>query len=1621
MKSTLFKVWFALLPLFFMAQCVSQPATGTPAFGSFSGSPDAINLGNLNAHWDMPIRHKAGRGTDFNYDLTYDSSVWYPVTSGSTKVWQPVTNWGWQGLTPASQVYANYNMSYSSGKCGQYGEGSWQAWSYGSLIYHDEHGITHNFNAGGSYIISSGGTACPPGGASPTGTIRAPDGLGVIAYWSVGQGVLNAYFVKTDGTSINAPLYVNYAPPGSSSLTSTDANGNQITMSNGTYTDTLGQTALGITGTAPNNTLLSYQNGSGGYSTYTVSYASKSIKTNFGCSGIGEYNASSVPLVSSISLPDGRSYQFTYESTPGYSGYTTGRVASVTLPTGGTITYSYTGGSNGIVCADGSTAGLTRSNTVDSGSWSYSRTGSGTQWTTTVLAPSYQSAQDKTIISFLTNGANFYEIQRQVYDRSSTILETMLHCYESSSSNCSSTIGDSGTSVQLPITRVATTYQWPNSGGISSGTLDLYDSAGYQTSHEVHDHATGGTYGALLQATTTTYSNAYSPYGLELPTEATVTDGQSNMLSDTKYSYTPTTTATSGTPQHVSGSPALYSMNSVQRWVTGSTYQSTIFAYFDTGNVQTKTDPNGTSVTTYTYGNCGNSFLTGASTPVKNPGGTVTATLTSAETWNCVGGIPTSSTDANGNTTSYGYGSDPYWRPVSVSDAAGNSTSFSYPTSSTPTTSSSLLTFNGGSSVTNPVTVTDGLGREWLKQNSQGPSASNYDSIAISYDSHGRQACVSEVPYSAALRVYNAPTSANAACTSYDALGRPETVTDAGGGTTSYTYSVNGSLLTNNELVTIGPAPALENTKKRLLGFNGAGQLKSVCEITSLSGSGSCGTNSGQSGYLTQYTYVGGLLTKTQQNVQAGSGSTQTRTVSYDGLGRRVSETIPEWSAGNGVAGTSTYTYDSDSSGVCSGSSAGDLIKTVDNLANVICNSYDSLHRLLTSTAVSGTYASVTPTVSYVYDAGSYGGTAMQNAKGNLAEAYTGTSSSKITDLYFSNSYSTSGATTGGVISQVWASTQHSGGYFFTTETYYPNGALGARTGSYGIPNVSYGLDGEGRTSTATDSSHSINLISGTTFNTASTATGVTYGNGDSDTFSYDPSTNRPASLVYSIAGGSPFTMTTNLTWNANWSMQQMQITDTNDSSKNQTCTYSADDLRRLASVNCGSNTWAQNFTYDAFGNINKAGVGNATSYQYAYNAITNQVSGGPSYDKNGNQLNSTGLSSISWNAVAQPVSITPLNGLTVGGIFDALGRLVETTSGATYAQFVFSPAGAKVAVVRGGSLLKGMTPLPGGETAVYNASGLNFIRHKDWLSSSRLATTWAHGVYSKESYAPFGETYNEAGTPDRSFTGQDQDIVTGAAATGVYEFLFRKYDPAAGRWMSPDPAGWGAVNLANPQSLDRYAYVENQPMIYIDPMGLWIWSMGNCYFDTVAVSVDGESQGYDTQSLGCYNQPSAPQPPQQPNQPEQPNQPNQPKIDCSKSPVMPPTPTGANINANESATKSHGFNWWLVQVRPGGNWDYKQGGQQYTSFGNVNYGATCDALGNSLEYCQRGAGKAAYATATWNAMWGKGWSAGPGDPGGSPANDNGMPDYGDQAGGFENQSVIAGFGYAQWQKGCQQ
>jgi RHS repeat-associated protein len=154
--------------------------------------------------------------------------------------------------------------------------------------------------------------------------------------------------------------------------------------------------------------------------------------------------------------------------------------------------------------------------------------------------------------------------------------------------------------------------------------------------------------------------------------------------------------------------------------------------------------------------------------------------------------------------------------------------------------------------------------------------------------------------------------------------------------------------------------------------------------------------------------------------------------------------------------------------------------------------------------------------------------------------------------------------------------------------------------------------------------------------------------------------------------------------------------------------------------------------------------------------------------------------------------------------------------SGTYTTEIVYAPDGYRFAKMNGQTLERAFVPLLGEAQAVYNSSGLYSYRHADWLGSNRLTVAAANRfVLYDAAYAPFGETYNSSGS-DPSFTGQNQDT-----ANGIYDFLFRQQSPVQGRWLVPDPAGLAAVNPANPQTWNRYAYLANNPLNAVDALGL--------------------------------------------------------------------------------------------------------------------------------------------------------------------------------------------------------
>jgi RHS repeat-associated protein len=985
-----------------------------------------------------------------------------------------------------------------------------------------------------------------------------------------------------------------------------------------------------------------------------------------------------------------------------------------------------------------------------------------------------------------------YETQRDIYQgaapsfstfpipestlQTSGLKREIQTCYNTGTTACTNT------GITLPITQRTITTQLSGAtswaSALTSQVIQKYNTTGSLTEQDDYDYGVGSAPTVPTKKTAITYASLTKITGF--PQQITVTNGSGTVVSQTKYNYGDTVTATSGTPQHTTPPGSRGNVLSVNLYTQSTTYLTQSTTYFDTGNAHTATDVNG-ATTTFNYSNstdtCGNSFPTSVSEPLS---------LLKSMTWKCTGGVQLTSVDENNQTITTTWNDPDFWRPASVTDQLTNVNSFAYGVN--PATTIESLTFNGNQSIAYTGTGFDGLGRPIEQSHLQAPGATSWDQVVQSYDSNGRpwktsMPCV-------ATGAWTCPITGKT--TTYDALNRPLLTTDGGGGTITYSYSQN------DILVAVGPPPTGENAKRRQLEYDALGRLTSVCEVTSVTGSGTCGQRTTQTGFWTKYTYdaVGNLVGVTQ-NAQS-TGSQQTRTYAYDMISRLTSET-------NAESGTKTYVYDTDSTMCGNGAytSNGDLLKTTDAAGNCVMRFYDSLHRL---TDVGNNTQSVSHCKRFRYDnsagyPGSTKPTGLTNTLGRLIEAVTdkcdNTGDAIITDEWFSY-------TARGEISGKYQSSPNSGGYYHEILTYWENGATKQISGLPSLPTFTYGVDGEGRLKSVTASTGQ-NPLSSASYNAASQPTNVNLGSGDSDVFTYDTNTNRMTKYQFNI-GTQTFTGIP--AWNSNGSFASLSITDPFYATDTQNCTYSHDDLARISSANCGS-VFSQTFSYDAFGNLTKSGT---FGFHPTYNSSTNRYSSLPgatvSYDSAGNLL-SDGTNTFAWDAFGKAINV---RGHAV--TYDAFGNMVE----ADYpSEFFYSPDGAAYILFKGQTARQASYYLPGGAQAMYDEAngGLILYRHADYLGDVRANSTPTRTFSYTQAYAPFGEPYAQSSVNIGTFAGMSNTF-----SLDLYDTPNREYSDT-GRWASPDPAGLAAVDPTIPQSWNRYAYVLNNPLAAIDPLGL--------------------------------------------------------------------------------------------------------------------------------------------------------------------------------------------------------
>jgi len=105
----------------------------------------------------------------------------------------------------------------------------------------------------------------------------------------------------------------------------------------------------------------------------------------------------------------------------------------------------------------------------------------------------------------------------------------------------------------------------------------------------------------------------------------------------------------------------------------------------------------------------------------------------------------------------------------------------------------------------------------------------------------------------------------------------------------------------------------------------------------------------------------------------------------------------------------------------------------------------------------------------------------------------------------------------------------------------------------------------------------------------------------------------------------------------------------------------------------------------------------------------------------------------------------------------------------------------------------------------------INYI-HNDHLGSTSVLTNQSGQMVEKTTYEPYGEV-KAGGTKSKfQYTGQEKD-----QETGLNYYDARYYDPHTHRFTQPDTL---LPDIYDPQQLNRYAYVRNNPLKYTDPSG---------------------------------------------------------------------------------------------------------------------------------------------------------------------------------------------------------
>ncbi|MBI1176387.1 hypothetical protein GC207_02995 [bacterium] len=337
---------------------------------------------------------------------------------------------------------------------------------------------------------------------------------------------------------------------------------------------------------------------------------------------------------------------------------------------------------------------------------------------------------------------------------------------------------------------------------------------------------------------------------------------------------------------------------------------------------------------------------------------------------------------------------------------------------------------------------------------------------------------------------------------------------------------------------------------------------------------------------------------------------------------------------------------------------------------------------------------------------------------------------------------------------------------------------------------------------------------------------GATFGNGTEINYTYFTKTRRLQNLASKKTNAGTNFQALAYTYNEVGDIKS--ITDSLYATTNSATMSSIgyDNLHRLTSLTRPGPT-TTTFTYNALGNMLSNGEQGGSTYVYPTSGILPHAvrivgTKTNAYDLVGNMTFRAGQS-LGYDPENRLTSVVS-GGVTLAtfGYADGGDRLWKQSTntlsvwigdlyeahGTTNLFHIFAGS-RRIATYSPGTQLPGA----GGTTTAFN------YYHPDHLGSSSLMTDGNGAVAEHYEYSAYGrERANGTAAPDAShrFTGQIFD-----AEVGLYYYGARYYDADLGRFIQADTI---IPDYFDPQSWNRYAYANNNPIKYTDPTGHEVW-----------------------------------------------------------------------------------------------------------------------------------------------------------------------------------------------------